>query len=280
MLSRRLGYVGLDSRRIDESLRSLEPVPFHHSYQDYALGGWESCSLWNKMGDATDGWSREYDGPARRTEYAALVPYLTEISERHFAMEHCKAVRVFRIRNGQLAPHRDYLEFNRGFRRIHLVLRTTPLAFNSEEATVYRMCSGEIWYVDGSPVHSAVNLGDDPRVHLVFDFDPDVREADLLLEVSPEGIAPLMLFDRPPITPEVERSIDGLAVILDQQSHLLPHFIPFLAKLHFFYDVSSRETYAWLIRIAEASQHADAVELARRISEKMIGSVAASLEPA
>jgi hypothetical protein len=275
MLSERLGYLELDEARVDEDLSTLLGFSFDRAYQDYALGGWESCSLRNMSGDETDGRSHEYEGAARITSYGRAVPYLDHIATTHFSMEHCKAARIFVIRQGQLAPHRDYLEFGKGFTRVHLVLRTNPLAFNSEQSVVYQMRVGEIWYVDGSPVHSAANFSEEPRIHFVFDFDPEVPFEELTKGIQKSSLlAPIQLVERPELASEQRNAIHGLASTVDPDGLLLRHMIPFLARLHFFYDVSSRDTYGWLHEIAEGSGHEGAMREASAISQKFIGEAA------
>jgi hypothetical protein len=272
MLSKRLGAIDLDQQCVNADLEKACAFNFDRAYQDYALGGWEACSLWNKSGDHNDGLSYEFPEPAKITEYGRSLPYIREIAERHFAMEHCKAARIFIIRKGQLTPHRDYLEFKKGFTRIHLVLTSNPLAFNSEQADVYQMCIGEIWYVDGGPVHSAANFSEQPRVHLVFDFDPDIAYEDLLRDIiANEKLPQVKLKLRPPISSEQIEAISKLSSIVDSDGYLLTYMIPFLARIHFFYDVSSRDTYLWLKTISKNSDSQLALEKASEIMNKYIG---------
>ncbi|GAL10893.1 hypothetical protein JCM19233_1878 [Vibrio astriarenae] len=45
-----------------------------------------------------------------------------------------------------ILPHKDYLEFEKGFTRVHVVLDIDETCFNSENDTVYQMKAGEVWF--------------------------------------------------------------------------------------------------------------------------------------
>ncbi len=64
-------------------------------------------------------------------------------------------------------PHKDYLEFKKGFNRVRVVLYTDKNCLNSEKDTIYHMRAGEVWYVDGSNIHSAMSLSEKGKFTLI-----------------------------------------------------------------------------------------------------------------
>jgi hypothetical protein len=56
-----------------------------------------------------------------------------------------------------------------GISRIHIPLRTNPGAILRIERKDYHLPLGEVWAIDTSGRHAAVNNGDEDRVHLVID---------------------------------------------------------------------------------------------------------------
>ena len=270
MQAKRLGCVKFDLDRLAPDLERIAEFEYDSRYEDYSLGGWKSCSLWNMNGDARDGTSYEYKGAAKITEFGAALSYVPELLARHFKMDVCKSARVFAIRSGSLMQHRDYMEFKAGFTRLHLVLQSTPFSFNSEEDTVYQMRQGEIWFVDGRPVHSAANFSEDWRYHLILDFDVAYEPEDLLNDVDQSGAPPVRLIDRPHLSDSWEALIRGVGPSID--SLLLRQMIP---RLHFFYAVNSRDLFTWLARIAAASGDAAVIDEVAAMRRKFIGDVAA-----
>jgi hypothetical protein len=267
----RLGAVTFDDAALARDIETIESFEFDAAYKDYAVGEWSSCSLYNRDGDKNDGLSYEYEGRAAITEYGRQVPYIDKVINSVFRMERCKSVRVFAIRGlGLVIPHRDYLEFKRGFSRLHLVLQTNPRCFNSEGRVVFTMQRGEIWFVDGTPVHSAANFSTAARYHLILDFDPAYALSDLLRD--PDGVVAkheIAFLRREPMGEPARRALDALAKLVDRQN--FPDVLALLSKLHFSHDASAAATFDWLREIAIRSESAEVQALADEACQKYIG---------
>lgn len=271
MEAKRVGHLALDADRLSDDIIKISGFHFDSQYEEYSLGGWQSCSLWNMNGDASDGTSYEYDGSAKITSYGAALSYVPEIVDGHFDLSKCKSVRVFAIRSGSLMQHRDYMEFATGFTRLHLVLKSTPHSYSSEESFVYQMQPGEIWFVDGRPVHSAANFSDDWRYHLILDFDPAFSPMELVRDVNREGAPPIRLIERPPLPDhwkELIKQVGRSANVV-----LLRQMIPIFARLHFFYAISGRDLFDWMLEIANACGDAEFINEVANMRQKFIGEV-------
>jgi hypothetical protein len=134
--------------------------------------------LWAAGGDSGDGVLNNYayDQPAAFTEYGKRVPYLQELIARTADLTQLNFVRLARISNSVIVPHRDLLELGdlpeeaRHPHRMHMPLVTNESTFFSEGNTVYRMREGEIWFFDATQIHSVASLSSASRIHLIFDF--------------------------------------------------------------------------------------------------------------
>ena len=142
--SRLLGEYSLPAA-IDADLTRLDGIPFNADYSDYAEGRWASLAIFNRYGDANSSASHEYEGPGQWTAHAAELPAIRAIALDLFDFDRARSARVFVAQKGMIRQHRDYLEFDNGFRRLHLVLRTCPGAFNGEGGVAFHMTDGQVW---------------------------------------------------------------------------------------------------------------------------------------
>jgi hypothetical protein len=199
MQSHLIGRVEFDAPRINEELKIIDGFEMSPAYSEYAIGDWRTCMLVNQYGNKDDGLSKEFEGHGVPTEYGRQLPYILETMNRLFKTEFLKSARIFSARIGFIQPHKDYLEFKKGFTRIHLVLQTNYSAMNSEQRTVYRMRLGELWFLEGHATHSGGSFGDQKRLHLVMDFDADVPIENLFRSPSDynPGLLPLLIRRRP-----------------------------------------------------------------------------------
>jgi hypothetical protein len=73
----------------------------------------------------------------------------------------------------EVTPHIDHGEYYKVRNRYHIVVQSkNGSIFNSgdERATLHE---GEMWYMNNKQVHSVKNIGDSPRIHLIFDTLPE-----------------------------------------------------------------------------------------------------------
>lgn len=271
MRSHPIGRVEFDSLRLGQDLRTIDSFQMSPAYSEYAKGDWSTCILVNRTGNKDDGFSEEFEGRGVPTEYGRRVPYLLEITERLFKTEHLKSARIFSARQGFIIPHRDYLEFKKGFTRLHVVLSTNDGAMNSERRTVYRMREGEIWFLDGRLTHSGGAFTDQKRLHLVLDFDPDVPIQSLFKNPAKyqPGLMPLLI-RRPSIANEkLEEILTSLGAILTELTY--DTVFELAAKLHFSHDLDCEWTYNGMIEIASRSGNRRLLEKANSAQQYFLG---------
>lgn len=266
MRSHPIGRIDFDVRRLHQDVQTIEAFQMSPAYSEYARGDWTTCMLINRSGNKDDGLSEEFDGHGVPTEYGRRVPYILETIERLFKTEHLKSARIFSTGNGFITPHRDYLEFSKGFTRIHLVLQTNDRAMNSEQRTVYRMRLGELWYVDGRATHSGGSFAPQKRLHLVMDFDPDVLIRDLFANPADyqPGLSPALIRRRPIPKQEWDVLLTSLGSIVTELNY--GNIFELIAKLHFDRDLDCEVTYDAMVRIASTSGDPDLVD--RAVAER------------
>jgi hypothetical protein len=266
MRSHPIGRVEFDAVRLKEDVKTIESLQMSPAYSEYARGDWTTCMLINRSGNKDVGLSEEFEGHGLPTEYGRRVPYILETIERLFKTEYLKSARIFSTGNGFIKPHRDYLEFRKGFTRIHLVLQTNDRAMNSEQRTVYRMRLGELWFVDGRATHSGGSFAAQKRLHLVLDFDPDVVVKDLFRNPADyrPGLLPALIRRRPIPKREWDALLTSLGSIVTELNY--GNIFELIAKLHFDRDLDCEVTYDAMVRIASASGNPKLVD--RAISER------------
>jgi len=271
MHSHPIGRVEFEVSRLNEDLRTIDGFQMNQAYSEYAKGDWTTCVLLNRTGNKNKGLSEEYEGHGVPTEYGLQVPYLLETVGRLFKTEHLKSARIFSASNGFIVPHRDYVEFKKGFTRIHLVLQTNDRAMNSEQRTVYRMRVGELWFLDGRATHSGGSFTEQKRLHLVLDFDPEIPIRNLFKNPTnyQPGLMPYLI-RRPPISKEkLEELLTSLGVILTELTY--DNLFEVVAKLHFEHDLDCEWTYDAMIKIASRSGNGRLIERAHSARQYFLG---------
>ena len=109
-------------------------------------------------------------------------PITQKIVQSKFAGSVPDRVRFMRLTKGkgELSRHADITDREAGVQegrvvRLHIPIYTNPnVIFNSwthkGERTEANMSEGSLWYLDVRKPHTAVNHGEEDRVHLVMDF--------------------------------------------------------------------------------------------------------------
>ncbi|CDG16639.1 aspartyl/asparaginyl beta-hydroxylase domain-containing protein [Xenorhabdus doucetiae] len=248
MSAKLLASIELNQEQIEHDLNIVGSEILDVAYSEYACGNWGTITLWNHSGDAGDQTSREYVGQARPTELGQQLDCINQLIRNNFNISLIKSVRIFRSYNGgAIYPHIDYLEFNQGFKRVHLVLKSDRSCLNSEENTVYHMLPGEVWFVDGHSAHSAMSLSRVGKYSLVLDFDSGAKFEDLYSEshtLCVDNLEPDIIHDRQPLPTSLR---DSLAHIAEHADEFNIQSILFLAtRFHFSYAVSIREYFQLL----------------------------------
>ncbi len=109
-------------------------------------------------------------------------PVTKKIVQERFYGSRPDRIRFMRLKkgNGELARHADITDREAGVQagkvvRLHIPIETNPeVIFNSwshkGEKRTLQMKAGSLWYLDVRKPHTAVNEGDQDRIHLVMDF--------------------------------------------------------------------------------------------------------------
>ena len=256
MESRIIGKIDLDSESVKSEIDHLLTFRAEPSYASYSFGTWGIYLLWNGSGDVTDSTLHEFEGPAQITSFGRQLPYLFSIIEKHFRTERMKYARAFLLRDGNVIPHRDYLEFKKPLTRIHLALSTDEGSLHSEEDDVFQMRRGEVWYLAATNIHAAVSLNDFARVTICMEFELDENESQdsVFRRSGPlfDTIYPKMISREPLSAAELE-AIYSLGNLVSEKNY--KDILRLLSKVHFYKRANAGDVYDWLIEIARRSRN-------------------------
>lgn len=248
MNAKLLGRVSFDASEMISDLEAIKSKGLTTAYREYSAGNWGTTMLWNRSGREDDSHSSEYRGAARPTEFASRLTAIDAIIRQHFKLDNIKSIRIFRSYDaGAIFPHIDYLEFKKGFKRIHLVLSSDRSCLNSEGGQIYHMRPGEIWFVDGRSIHSALSLSKSGKYSLVIDFHPDVEFDEIYAKnhgVDFSCLFPDMINDRIALPVTIREAFLKIAYASDVYD---VKFLLFMAtRFHFRYKLSGNEYFALL----------------------------------
>jgi L-proline cis-4-hydroxylase len=252
--TRLLGSIDLAAEQLADDLAAAEALPFNSSYGEFACGDLSSSMLFNRSGDVNDALLKDYTGSGHLTAAGRAMPYVIGVVGEHFDLTTLRFARLMRLGlNSVIVPHRDYLELERRFTRIHVPLRTDEHCFNSEDDTVYRMRLGEVWYLDATRLHSAASFSPVRRIHLVLDFEEasDPRQRLRSPGDRPGAVAVALaghVVTREPIGDAQRRALGGLAGILTDDN--LADVLSILVKTCYQRDVPMGSIFGWLQELA------------------------------
>lgn len=244
-------------------------LDFNAAYAEFLFGRWKNCVFYNASGLSADHMLHEYSGGGRFTDLASRVPFVQELTAQTFHTTYLKWVRAFVLEDGLLLPHRDYLEMDTGFTRLHLVLKTNAGCLHSEEDDVFHMRAGEIWFLEARKTHCACNFGDTPRVTLCFDFMPDIPFTDLFADAATAAALPaLQRVDRDNLA---EREIRDVLRGEYLNPGNLRDVAASLARLHFTRRANAGAMFDWLQQLAEESPHAATIPAVAEMRKWALG---------
>jgi len=257
MESRIIGKIELDEAAVREDVGRILASPPDPTYAGYSFGTWNIYLLWNASGDVKDSTLHEFDGPGRFTNLGVQAPYIASVIGRHFRTERMKWARAFLLRNGNIVPHRDYLEFKKPLKRIHLALFTDESSMHAEDTEVFQMRNGEVWYLAAEKVHSAATLTDFARVVICMEFDvePGQRLEGVFRNPPPASavFTPKMV-ERQPLTAQELEAIYALGHIINERNY--SDIVRLLSKMHFYKRTRTDDFFHWLVEIGRRSGNA------------------------
>ncbi|MET0237167.1 MAG: aspartyl/asparaginyl beta-hydroxylase domain-containing protein [Kibdelosporangium sp.] len=247
-----LGSIEIDADRLADDIRTSSALEFGDPYIEFNCGHpWKSCMIWAGGGETGDGILINYDNslPCLPTANGRKLPYVQEMIERYFTVEHLLYGRLVIMSNNVLIPHRDYREFagrpadQKAAHRLHIPLDTTPDALFMAGSAIYRMRVGEIWSLDVTELHSAAVLSDYRRLHLILDFAEVEHQADLVTFDFDEstGIPENSLATRPELTRSAQDAILGMSGLITMDNYM--DVFGIVIKKQF--RATTGESYAW-----------------------------------
>jgi hypothetical protein len=273
MESRILGKIELDETPLRRDIDHILATRPDTTYAGYSFGTWNVYVLWNESGDVSDGTLHEFTGPGRFTTLGTEAPYIASIVERYFRTERMKWARALLLRNGNLLPHRDYLEFKKPLSRVHLALFMHESSMHSEDEEVFQMRNGEVWYLAAEKVHSAATLTDFARIVICMEFD--LEDGQPLEAVFRDRLPASTVFapkivERPPLTTQELEAIYNLGPLINERN--FSDILRLLSKVHFYRRVPGTDLFHWLTEIAKCSGNTRVIERAATLKKNCIES--------
>lgn len=253
MRTQRVGSVALDEARLQKDLDHIATIPFSEAYSNFLIGGpWKSWVLWSPGGDRGDGvmTKYEYARSGTFTDCANELPYLKELVSDVADLDRLNFVRLARISDCVIVPHRDYIELAdlpdsaRHEHRVHLPLVTHDECFFGDHEAVYRMGLGEVWFFDAAQVHAAASFVEDPRFHLIFDMVDKPSDIPMLKVGDGRtdgGLPQDRVIPRPPLPAADRDALAGLAGVLTMDT--FKEVFSIVIKKQFRFDCG--DDFAW-----------------------------------
>ena len=233
-----------------------EPLGWQEEYSEYQSGGWQTISLMNKSGKASD--VRISDAIAEPTDVLSRLPathdYLRALDLSYMW------VRLANMKPGAcLWEHVDYAELNdRPRLRLHVPLTEERNAYLIIRGYKVHMNFGYLWKLDPRTNHASVNQGVRDRIHMIMDCYVDEKLAALVTEemLRDDLVVPLPRANEVTLTPP-----EGMS---DEEVEL------WFKKLFFSYNLQEENTYSLLVKYYEKQGNAARVAHWKDVGQKFI----------
>ncbi|HEY1997065.1 aspartyl/asparaginyl beta-hydroxylase domain-containing protein [Paraburkholderia sp.] len=240
----------------------------NQQYSEFHYGDWKTFVIWSQSGSDADGVVADAGLEAKETPRSKILPSLNTWIRETFDVSRLKLARIHSLGNGVLIPHKDFVEFEENARpwvRVHVPLVTNDQCLHSENDTVFRMRMGEVWFLDATNLHSAINLSNQRRLNLCLDFDLGTLPLRAIFNASSENSPPALV---PDIVQRLPLELDFAAQLEHRGRSLTEHnFVDmagWLAGIHFSRSVHIRTFFDWLIAVAAASRNEQMLDKAHR----------------
>ncbi|GII79116.1 hypothetical protein Sru01_40980 [Sphaerisporangium rufum] len=241
------------------------PSGWMAEYGEYQSGGWETLSLLNRTGRATD--VTITDCEPTETDLLAAMPATRQLLADlglHFMW-----ARIARLdAAAYLWEHRDYGELKDVERhRLHIPIVTSSSAYLVLSGSAVHLAAGHIWRLTPTYAHGACNRFGPARVHLILDCYASPELAVLTRDqYLPAGsVRPL-----PPLTDALLRHHAAQALRLAQlgyakaaEEHLL--------RLFFDHTLPEGRAYDLIADMYDAIGHDDAADGWREKKAVLLG---------
>lgn len=209
------------------------------------------------------------------------MPYLSGIIERYFDTEHMRMARVRNLVDGLVIPHTDFLELSQDkdqYVRILLPLETCIDSYHSEEKFgVFRMRKGDIWILESTVPHSAINLTSDNRRILSIDFRyADVRNPHYSMifrdaSVHDETVEPALVSRTQLQSDDLHDYLELLATRFKEKDDAEQILVK-LSQIQLRFESPVSDIYKNLSAVARLTKRQDLVEHCENMRRFYIGS--------
>jgi len=110
-----------------------------------------------------------YDYPALDVLSSVMSPLLKPILDG-LRITHLGRILIVKMKaGGHVSEHIDEGEYADHFSRFHVVIKTNEGCINSTGGEAVHWPVGTAWWFDHKQPHSAGNIGDDDRIHIIID---------------------------------------------------------------------------------------------------------------
>ncbi len=277
-----VGRLKFDNDLLKRDLEVLSGLPLiKEQYDEFSSGTWINHSLWNRTGEWKDTTYSDYDHPAVRTQVGNATSYLSKIIEECFDVEHLRMARVRNLVEGLVIPHTDFLELSEEkdrYVRILIPLETCLDSYHTEEGFgVFRMRKGDIWILESTVPHAALNLASDNRRILSLDFQyadiPDPHYSLIFKKPSihDKTLAPALVART---TLEPEDLQDYLELLADRfkEKDDAEAILVNLAEIQLRFESSVSDIYKNLTNVARLTKRPELIEHCEKMKKFYIGS--------
>ena len=276
MSSRIIGTIDLSRYDFAADIAYLSSVEKgEEEYDEFAEGYWKNVSLINATGVDGDTQYRNADS-SMRTGHMSGCPEIERMIFENFAGDAIRMVRARNLVDGVVIPHRDFVELDKEVRylRVFIPIETNVHSFHSDEDGVFQMMPGEVWFLDASINHAAVNFSKESRMFVCIDFafNGDCGVAEIFSgRNSDSSVAQRRNIDRPAMrAADFADMLASMAVKLAAGS--VREAVIESARLHFKYDFTVDACYTWLIRAGVATGNLALVGQLERLRRFLIES--------
>jgi hypothetical protein len=254
MASRIIGTIDLSKYKITGDLSYLNSVVKEaEEYDEFCQGHWQNLSLMNASGEANDSLYRN-SKVIHPTRHLQKCTEILRIIKDNFEFNDLQMIRTRNLIDGMVIPHRDFVELNKDYNylRIMVPLQENPHCFNSDEFGVFQMHPGEIWILDASISHAAINFSTNSRIFLCLDYASYNSCANLNIFRKTANLSmkerQIYIERKPMNRSDHIHIIEGLSKIIS--SFTLKDLLFAVSKYHFIYHVPITTGFEWLKKAA------------------------------
>ncbi|MEU5958569.1 putative nonproteinogenic amino acid hydroxylase [Streptomyces sp. NPDC047525] len=257
--SQRLTVLPIDSYDLDSELSVVDNHEYKGEFDALTFGAWSCHVLANGTGAESDVAFRPHGDRLTLTELGRELPNIMSLVTDHFSLDRLQWVRIFSLRDGVMAPHVDFLEFDEPGTRLQIPLRTSEESLHSENDIVYHLRRGEVWKIHTTDPHSVGSTSGTARLSLCLDFSGADEPVAIRSDIP--ATEPVRIMERlKPTEAELEEILDSCRQLTP--ATMRSGFRRF-AELHFKRNAHATEVFDWYVEAVRRTGNDEMVAKAR-----------------